>query len=326
MKKTYLILAGLMLYMITLYSQADSTTVKVDDNTLTVVKDKDSTRVIVDNNTISNVEHKKDTTRLRIGNKMVIITKTANGTVINIKTKGQNDTVSDIKNDDFEDNGYEDNNKNNYDKHHRFKGQYAGIELALNNFADNNFSIVRNSSNSFMNIRTSRSLDFNINVFQHSFGIVSDKFGAVTGLGLELCNYYFENNNTLGKDINGNTIGYYYNLKDTAIEKSKLATVFLTIPIIFEIKFNDGINFSAGIIGALKLGDHTKVIYTANGNEKTAKNYDDFNLNPFRYGVTARVGYHSLLVFANYYLTPLFESNKGPLLYPIAIGLALEFE
>jgi len=39
---------------------------------------------------------------------------------------------------------------------------------------------------------------------------------------------------------------------------------------------------------------------------------DDFSLNMLRYGVTARIGYENLQVYSTYYITPLFQTGKGP--------------
>ena len=121
-----------------------------------------------------------------------------------------------------------------------------------------------------------------------------------------------------------------YYPKNVSIDKSKLATTFLTLPILLEIQLpgehrNKRLNITTGVVFGLKLGSHTKVVYKVNGNEGTDKINNDFNINTLRYGYTARVGYGALSVFANYYATPMFEKNKGPELYPIAVGLALNF-
>jgi hypothetical protein len=83
--------------------------------------------------------------------------------------------------------------------------------------------------------------------------------------------------------------------------------------------------FSLGLIGGLKIGSHTKVVYEDGGDKNKDKNRSDFFLSPFRYGYTARAGYGFLKVFANYYNTTLFEKNKGPQLHPFTIGFMLSF-
>jgi hypothetical protein len=66
-----------------------------------------------------------------------------------------------------------------------------------------------------------------------------------------------------------------------------------------------------------------KYLYKDNGNQQKVKDDKDFNTNPFKVALTARVGYGWLNFFATYSLTPLFESGRGPELYPVSIGMTL---
>jgi hypothetical protein len=51
-----------------------------------------------------------------------------------------------------------------------------------------------------------------------------------------------------------------------------------------------------------------------------------------RYGATARIGWENFHIFATYYLTPLFEKDKGPGgpdgvdLFPFEIGIAFTID
>ena len=85
---------------------------------------------------------------------------------------------------------------------------------------------------------------------------------------------------------------------------------------------NSTINLGAGVIGAVKLGSHTKVVYYDDGKQKE-RTSDDFSLNVLRYGVTARAGYEMIQVYGTCYLSQLFENGKGPELYPFEVGIAL---
>lgn len=76
---------------------------------------------------------------------------------------------------------------------------------------------------------------------------------------------------------------------------------------------------SAGAIGALKLGSHTKY----KTDSKKEKDRGDFYLNPFRYGFTARIGYKSLSLYGTYYVSDMFQENKGPVATPFSIGIGL---
>jgi len=149
----------------------------------------------------------------------------------------------------------------------------------------------------------------------------------VQTVGLEFNNYHFDGDNNI-QEVDG-----YIVTKDdypSSLNKSKLKTTFLTVPLLLELQMLGAkrakrIHVSGGIIGGLKLGSHSKVIYKEDGNRKKDKIRDDFNINPLRYGLTARVGYRTLNFYANYYMTPFFEKNDDPELYPVAIGLSLAF-
>ncbi len=66
-----------------------------------------------------------------------------------------------------------------------------------------------------------------------------------------------------------------------------------------------------------------KYLYKDNGNQQKVKDDKDFNTNPFKVALTARVGYGWLNFFATYSLTPLFESGRGPELYPVSVACVL---
>jgi hypothetical protein len=174
----------------------------------------------------------------------------------------------------------------------------------------------------------------NLNFAQYSLNLFSNKFGLVTGLGLEWNYYRFDGDNSI---VENPTTGEIEPLDLTvapydnwSIEKSKFSTTYATLPLLLEVHTSSsqhkGIIFAAGAIGGLKLGSNTKVVYKENGDKNKDKTKDDFNLSPFRYGVHARIGVGDWLVYGTYYFTSLFEKNKGPELYPLSIGIALSFE
>jgi len=266
-----------------------------------------SSMVYAQTDSTKNEVKKEDTTRLSLGSKELVIIHNPTG----------KDTRMHI-NDRKDDNGSW--------KSGGFKGHWSGLELGLNNYLNKDYSIGPKSADEYMSLNASRSINVNINFAQHSFGIIGNRFGMVTGLGLEFYNYFFRHNNSIMTDAQGNIVPVYYD--PIHLDKSKLTMSYLTVPILFEFQFPGELSHShrlriaAGVIGGLKLGSHTKVVYYEDGDKKKDKNYDDFSINPFRYGFTARVGYRHINIFADYYPVSLFEKGKGPELYPISIGIA----
>jgi len=209
----------------------------------------------------------------------------------------------------------------------KFRGNWAGFEWGINNFLDADFTISREGDNQFMDLNTGRSWVFNFNLAQYSLGFGTSHAGILTGIGLEFNNYFFDRDNTI-TEVNDHVVAI--DLSDMNVTKSKLASAFLRVPLILEVQFPRTIRakrvfLSGGLITALKLGSHTKVIYKDGNGKNRDKNRDDFNISPFRYGLTARIGYGSINVFGDYYFTPMFVADKGPELYPFSLGLSFTF-
>jgi hypothetical protein len=218
----------------------------------------------------------------------------------------------------------EDNDNDHMRRRRRFRGHWAGIELGFNNWVTSNNNMSLPADIDYMTLKTNKSSNFNINFTQLSLGLTRH-FGFVTGLGLNWNNYRFDGNNNIAMGPEG----VIQELDPGAnLEKSKLATLFLTIPVLLEAQIpvnHNHLSIAAGPIGAIKLGSHTKMVFE---DGHTVKSYRDFNLNMLRYGVTARVGYGNFQVYGTYYMTPLFQKGKGPGgvdLYPFEIGVALSF-
>jgi hypothetical protein len=206
----------------------------------------------------------------------------------------------------------------------RFRGHWTGIEFGFNNYVTSDKSLVLPADIDYMTLHSSKSSNFNINFSQLSLGM-SRHFGIVTGLGLNWNNYRFDGNNNIIKGDNG----IIEKLDpETNLKKSKLATLFLTLPLMLELQIpvdHSRLNIAAGPIGAVKLGSHTKMVYE---NGEKIKSNGDFSLNMLRYGATARIGYANFQLYGTYYMTPMFRTGKGPGgndLFPFEIGIALTF-
>lgn len=259
-----------------------------------------------------------DTTRIRVGKRNVIIIENGDKTSIEIPNSKDKHTFDSNKNKNYK-----------YVYKPRFKGNWAGLEFGLNGVMDPEHSLNMQGDLRYFEINQARSLNLNINPMQYSIGFGTDKVGLVTGLGLELNIYRFRNNNTIRVDDNGITVADYSYVgnPDMNVTKSSLRTLHLVAPLLLEFNLpsrHPYYNFfvSVGVLGGARIGSNTKIVYkgTTKGKDKIR---DDFNMNPFRYGFTARIGFNSISLFVNYYMTPMFEQNKGDELYPFTIGLRL---
>jgi hypothetical protein len=55
--------------------------------------------------------------------------------------------------------------------------------------------------------------------------------------------------------------------------------------------------------------------------EGKVKIKDDFNLNPFRYGLTARIDFPWFDFYLNYNLSEMFEDGQGPATQTFSAGI-----
>jgi hypothetical protein len=259
----------------------------------------------------SKIKSKSDSTKIRFGRKSITIIDDDDNTTFRIPNSHSH----------FDDWDFE------YKSKPGFKGHWAGVEFGVNGFVDKNQSLTLKGDLALLDLKQARSWNFNVNFMQYSIGFGTDKIGLVTGMGLEFNNYHFSNPISLKMQDGITVIDSTYIKGNFEVSKSKLSTTNLTIPLLLEFQIPTGdrghrIFISGGVIGGLRIGSHTKVLYDDNGRKKD-KNRDDFNLATFRYGFTARVGYRGMKLFANYYPVALFEKDKGPEVYPFSVGLIL---
>ncbi|MCX6258338.1 MAG: porin family protein [Bacteroidia bacterium] len=263
-------------------------------------------------------KNKPDTTRIRIGNKKIIIIEDKSKT-------GDKDVVIDA--DTVKEIIIEKGDTINPDHRHgkssgrEFEGHWHGFEFGPDNYVNKSAEMGGGQDN--LTLNQGKSWAFYLNLLQYSIPLVKNNFGIVTGLGLEWNNYSFDNNislvpNTKTVMTTNDTLNY---------SKNKFRTTYLTLPIMLEYQTSSGSDnkkffIGAGLLCGLKLGSSTKQEWGSGNTEHELIVSDDYNLNTFRYGLTARIGYGHWGLFANYNITPLFKSSALPdNLYPLTIGI-----
>ena len=278
-------------------------------NMVTVVENGAKTDVKIGDHSIDIHDGGKDTVKIRVGRKTIVVAEGHHG--------------SSIKYDKLDDEEYK-----HWTGHEpKFKGHWAFFEMGVNSFANVDYSdyfAYSGASNyydpKFMDINHNKSMEVNINLFKVSFGLQKkeNNIGFVTGLGLNFNDYRFSNYNTI-KIMNGYIVPTP--ISGQNLQKTKLSTGYLTVPMLLEFQLprESGLWLSVGVIGGLKMGSHTKVKIDGN---KT-KDHSDFNINPFRGGGTARLGYKGFNIFGTYYFTQFFRDNRGPRMNPFTIGLGI---
>lgn len=211
------------------------------------------------------------------------------------------------------------------EKEDKFNGHWGGLDFAFNSFLSPDYELNVAPSNDFMDIEFSRSWGIELNLIEQNFNLINNHLGLVTGLGLHISNYRLDNNVRLIND--SATLMSWTDTTSNTI-RSKLVTSYLMLPLMLEYQSNGKNNtnsFHIGIGGFIgtRIGSHTKVVIDNSNGKDKIKSYNTFHLNPFKYGLMARVGWGRINLFANYSMSTMFDKNEGPEVYPLEFGITI---
>ena len=208
-------------------------------------------------------------------------------------------------------------------KNKRFNGHWTGFEIGFNGFYNSDYSIYPPDDDDFMELDQPKSLEVNFNFIEYNIALQKSRenIGLLTGMGFSMNNYRFDNPLTIDKQ---DGIIVAEPLEPDGLKKSKLYVSYLTVPLLLEFQipvnsFSNKVYFSGGVIGGINIGSRTKI----KQNSSKTKDKGSFNVNPFKYALTGRVGLGNISLYATYSLSPLFKDDKGPELFPFSIGLSL---
>lgn len=234
-------------------------------------------------------------------------------------------------------------------KKHRFDGHWGGVEIGINGYLTSDFNTDFAPKDDYLSLRWEKSINVNINVYEQNIALNKAKtIGLVTGLGMHWNNYRFSNQTFLSPDSN-NIAGFY--MDGVSVRKSKLTAMYITVPLIFEVqtkndRYYNRFHFAVGGQVSARVSTHTKVYFneankaydlidpasgnivatglTPNSNSRNiVKNFNSFELAPFKFDAMVRFGYGIVNIYATYSLNTMFTKNRGPELYPFTAGITL---
>ena len=258
-------------------------------------------------------------------NEKEVIIKDKSGNKTQIRILGGDIVISENGDDTYLEIGA--NNKYRSKRHFkRFKGHYTGLEIGFNNYVTYDRSTSLPPDDSYMELNAGKSTSYAINALQWSIGLDRrGNIGLVTGLGIEWNNYHFSGPYILKKNDAGNVD---YDVSTRPLDKNKLVTTHLNVPLLLEFQIptrhhRNSFYFSAGAIGGMRINSYTRTVFDDNEDPHKQKKKGDYNIQQFRYGAMARIGYRAINLYSTYYFSTLFEEEKGPELYPVSIGLSI---
>jgi hypothetical protein len=238
-------------------------------------------------------ETARDTTNLQLGKKKLIIVDGDNDDNENESSKA--------KKDDF--------------KH------WVGYEVGVNGLLDYKNSLDVPTGGEFMDLNYAKSIQFGLNLIEKDFHIYKNYVNIVTGFGFDFNHYALKNNVTL----NGSADILTATTDSVKYSKNTLNVSYIKVPLLLEFNTSENVhnNLHIAVGGEFEYRIHAVEKQKSEVNNHTirTKQRDDFNLAPFAYNATARIGYNNVTVFANYGLNRLFKKDKGPQLYPFTIGV-----
>lgn len=311
--QTYKVIEGTnSTYVTEIKDAKDVTEVKVGKkNVVTVAEDGDNVHVVVgDKENGKGVEvitdEWGDTTHIRVGRRSFKVIEGNNGTYVKYEKEDKDKKWS-----------------------RSFNAHWAGLEVGMNMFENSDYSIYQGTEyeefGEVFDLRSGKSLSWNLNFMEFAFKNEKKTFGLVTGMGISFNDYAFDLPVTLEKeDDYGMVVPRNIRMENNSVKKSKLHVNYLTVPLLLEVKTplrmgSSRLSLSAGAIGSLYIGSHTKYKYNDKAKVKTQGNY---NINQWKYDLTGRIHFGDFSVFANYSMTPLFETGQGPEIRPLMIGIS----
>ncbi|MCO5248008.1 MAG: PorT family protein [Chitinophagales bacterium] len=166
--------------------------------------------------------------------------------------------------------------------------------------------------------------------FMYDVVLGKSNFSIAPGIGVGNNNYFHKY--TISTDTDGKTV---FSAVDEGlkVKKSKLALTSIDIPV--ELRFrttpkSNGYSWKVAIGGKFGRIVQNKWKYkgqmrddiTSPIQDTKFKIYNIDNINKWRYGVFARVGYSIINVYAYYGLSDIFN-NKGPKMTPFSVGISI---
>jgi len=159
------------------------------------------------------------------------------------------------------------------------------------------------------------------------------KFYFAPGLSLDNVNVHSNaaisrQLNAMGTSVVNTQLVPFDSMFGTDYTANKLVTKYLEIPIELHWKskpvhHNKSFFIAAGVRGGVLIQSYWKYVFNAPFGTQKIKDYNIPNLNSFRYGVMGRVGYGNFALYGFYGLSDLFQSGKGTVATPVAIGISV---
>lgn len=207
----------------------------------------------------------------------------------------------------------------------RKKQDWTGISghLGINGYLTTDNSLKMREGEELMEVDYGRSRSFAVMHTSYPWDVVSDRIYLTAGLGFLWNNYSFKNPVTINNE--GENTAFVADSADM-YDKYKLRVAYLQVPLMMGVRFSKSekpVDLQLGVVAGLKLGSVVKFKYDDSGVKFKGKVKDDFDLNPFRFELAARLRFDDFGLFVNYSLTKLFDDSNLAELAPFSCGIVI---
>ncbi len=198
---------------------------------------------------------------------------------------------------------------------------YSTLDLGLNTFVN-----LPETSTSIYDLKPLGSRYISLNQYISSrLGGVKSPVHLRTGLEFAFNNYMLAKNRRIA---DADDVTVFYNEPTLSLEKSKLTTSSINLPLVLEFIFQDkngkeSFKIGGGGFVGYRLGSHTKIKYQREGNTYKDKERGNYNLEEMQYGLNFIIGYKWINLFAKYNMNDLFKDNRGPKMNVVSFGFRI---
>ena len=166
-------------------------------------------------------------------------------------------------------------------------------------------------------LRNNKSVDVNIWFFMQRLNLIKHVVNLKYGLGLELNNYRYTENI---KYLTGPTEVV---MDDISYSKNKLATDYVTVPLMLNFNFTphrrNGFGLSVGASAGYLYSSRQKLISGEHGKQKT---HNSFDLDPWKISWISEVQLGPVKLYGSYATQSMFKKGLDQVPYTVGIRLS----
>jgi len=199
------------------------------------------------------------------------------------------------------------------------------VDLGFANYNDKtNYTAARQSgfvssdisSKDNLKLRTGKSVNVNIWAFQQKLNLVKHVVNLTYGLGVELNNYRFDDEQVRFTK-NPTTISLDHSL--ATADKNKLAADYVTVPMMLNFNFTPGRKNGFGFSAGMSVGYLYSARQKIKDDGKKTKLHDDFNLEKWKVSYIAELTLGPIRLYGSMATKSMWEKGLDQTPYNVGI-------